>query len=273
MPKERILITVKTYPTLSRKYGELVCTAGIREDGSWVRLYPVPFRLMDYQNRYSKYDWIETSLVKSSRDRRPESYHPVDIQDIMQVGHLGTENNWAERRRLILGQSDVYNNLQEIIDGAKNNRMSLAVFKPDRIIDFKWKDDDTEWDEKKLEEMKSRADQADLFLKSDMQEMIAIMPKLPYKFYYRFSDAEGKESEMQILDWEVGQLYWNCLRRAKGNEREALVKVSEKYHNEFLKKDLHLFLGTTQQYHNWASNPWVIIGVFPIPYEQQLELI
>jgi hypothetical protein len=47
MPKERILITVKTYPTLSRKYGETVCTAGIRPDGSWVRLYPVPFRRLD----------------------------------------------------------------------------------------------------------------------------------------------------------------------------------------------------------------------------------
>lgn len=27
----RVLILVKTYPTLSRKYGELVCTAGMRE--------------------------------------------------------------------------------------------------------------------------------------------------------------------------------------------------------------------------------------------------
>ncbi len=26
MPKELILITVKTYPTISTKYGELVCT-------------------------------------------------------------------------------------------------------------------------------------------------------------------------------------------------------------------------------------------------------
>ena len=42
--KQRILVTVKPYPTLSRKYGETVCTAGIREDGTWVRIYPVPFR-------------------------------------------------------------------------------------------------------------------------------------------------------------------------------------------------------------------------------------
>jgi hypothetical protein len=43
MSEERVLVTVKTYPTLSRRDGELVCTAGVRADGSWVRLYPVPF--------------------------------------------------------------------------------------------------------------------------------------------------------------------------------------------------------------------------------------
>jgi len=34
MMKQRILVTVKTYPTLSAKYGETVCTAGVRPDGS-----------------------------------------------------------------------------------------------------------------------------------------------------------------------------------------------------------------------------------------------
>ena len=31
MAKERVLITVKTYPVLSAKYAELVCTAGINQ--------------------------------------------------------------------------------------------------------------------------------------------------------------------------------------------------------------------------------------------------
>ena len=31
-----VLITVKTYPTISVKYDDLVCTAGFREDGSWI---------------------------------------------------------------------------------------------------------------------------------------------------------------------------------------------------------------------------------------------
>ena len=47
----KVFITAKTYPTLSKKYYELVCTAGILDDGNWVRIYPLPFRKLDYENR------------------------------------------------------------------------------------------------------------------------------------------------------------------------------------------------------------------------------
>ena len=60
---------------------------------------------------------------------------------------------------------------------------------------------------------------------------------------------------MQVLDWEVGALYWNCLRSAGGNQELALTKVGQKYLDEFGKKDLHFFLGTTQQFHFVAPNP------------------
>ena len=59
MAVERVLVTVKTYPCLSQKYDELVCTAGLREDGSWIRIYPVPFRKLNPYSQYKKYDWIE----------------------------------------------------------------------------------------------------------------------------------------------------------------------------------------------------------------------
>lgn len=34
MALTKVLITVKTYPAISSKYDELVCTAGFREDGT-----------------------------------------------------------------------------------------------------------------------------------------------------------------------------------------------------------------------------------------------
>src|SRR3990172_7139260 len=130
MEKERVLITVKTYPTLSRKYGETVCTAGVREDGSWVRIYPVPFRRLDEAEQYRKFDWLECDLSKSRSDPRPETRHPVNMAALQPVDHMDTRDNWRERRRLLLQTATVHSRLQPLIAAAKANTVSLTVFKP-----------------------------------------------------------------------------------------------------------------------------------------------
>jgi hypothetical protein len=272
MARERILITVKTYPTLSRKCGETVCTAGLREDGSWVRIYPVPFRRLEEAEQYKKYDWVECDLVRHHRDPRPESHHPVDMKQLVAVAHLDTADEWRERRKILLGNAKVHTSLAAIIEGAKANQISLAVFKPTRITGFIVEEEDREWSDKKLAEMRSRAAQGEMFEDEAWRQTFRVIPKLPYSFSYRFEDESGKLSEMQILDWEIGALYWNCLKRSNGNESEALGKVRQKYYEDFLTKDLHLFLGTTQEFHFRAPNPWVIIGLLPIPHERQLQL-
>lgn len=272
MHKERFLVTVKTYPTLSRKYGETVCTAGIREDGSWVRLYPVPFRRLGETEQYSKFDWLECDLIRNPSDPRPETFRPADVTQLFPAGHIDTSDNWRERRRFILQTATVYTRLQPLLDGAKANTLSLAVFKPKRILDFIWETEDPEWDQSKVGEMRNRSKQGVLFEEDSWRQTFNLISKLPYSFSYRFEDADGKASEMQILDWETGQLYWNCLKQSGNNEEKVLAKVKEKYFAEFPHKDLHFFLGTTQQFHGWATNPWVIIGVFPIPHEHQIGL-
>jgi hypothetical protein len=40
--RKKVLITVTTIPLPSRSYDELVCTAGVLEDGTWIRIYPMP---------------------------------------------------------------------------------------------------------------------------------------------------------------------------------------------------------------------------------------
>ncbi|MBN1379494.1 MAG: hypothetical protein JXA04_09690 [Gammaproteobacteria bacterium] len=272
MGKERILITVKTYPTLSRKYGELVCTAGLREDGSWVRLYPVPFRLLDYPNRYQKFDWIETTLVRSTQDPRPESFRLVDPADITIADNLGTEDGWRERRKLVLGKTHIYTYLDELIDAAHKNLISLAVFKPSLISDFIWEDAERGWDATKIEELRGKSNQGELFADENWRRAFQVIQKVPYKFSYCFTDASGRKSELQVLDWEAGQLYWNCLKNSEGDEQTALQKVRQKYLDEFTKTNLHFFMGTTQQFQRWAQNPWMIVGVFPIPHEVQKSL-
>ncbi len=89
-----LLCDVRRNP-LSRKYGETVCTADLREDGSWVRMYPVPFRRLNETKQYRKFDWVECRLQRHTADPRPETFRPVDHSELQPVGHLDTKRGWG----------------------------------------------------------------------------------------------------------------------------------------------------------------------------------
>lgn len=272
MAKTRVLIAAKTYPTISGKYDELVCTAGFLEDGSWIRIYPIPFRKKSYNEQYSKYDWIEIDVVKNKSDFRPESYRPYSYDtEIKIVSRLDTKNFWAERKKIAL--NNVHTNLATLIKEAHNQNIctSLAVFKPTKIIDFIAVEVERDWDKKKIEQLKANRDQTNLF--EHPEDPFEVVQKLPYKFSFIFEDDEGKQSKLMIEDWETGQLFWNCLAKHEGNEKKAIEDVKYKYFEDFAKtKDLHFFLGTTAVHHYASKNPFMIIGTFHPKIETQFSL-
>lgn len=266
MAKTKVLICVKTYPTLSEKYDELVCTAGVREDGSWIRIYPVPFRKLDYSNQYSKWQWIELDLVRNSKDLRPESFRPNLDSPITLLSKVGTDKAWLERKNLVLG--NVKTNMTELIAEAKDpqKRTSLAILKPSKVIDFIWEPCEREWDKSKIEAVKAHQAQLDLFEPEEAATIFEVVKKIPYKFSYIFETEDGIRRTLMIEDWEVGMLYLNSLKKANGDEATALQKVKEKYFNDFTQnKDLYFFMGTTLKFHNIAQNPFIIIGTFYPP--------
>lgn len=266
--KKKILITVKTYPTISTKYDELVCTAGFTEDGKWIRIYPVEFRKKAYKDQYSKYDWVEVDLVKNSSDFRPESFRPKTAETFFnKLGHVDTKQNWALRKELVLNK--VYVDMNKLIDEAKDFEIctSLAVFKPTKVIDFVYEEVEREWSTKKLAALQ----QLNIFESTD--KGFEVVKKLPYKFSYKFQDINGKQRNLMIEDWETGELYWKMFRKYK-NEKIACEKVKEKYYDDFVfTKDLYFYLGTQYQHHARKSrNPFVIIGTFTPKIETQTKL-
>lgn len=273
--KRKVFITVKTYPTLSKKYDELVCTAGILDDGSWVRIYPLPFRKLDYEQRYKKYQWIEFELEKNTSDMRPETYRVASYATIKNVGNpVGTEKYWQKRKDIIFQRNKIYRSLVELIDLAHANKLSLAIFKPQKLIKFEFEKTGRDWPPDKLSLLQGKKNQFDLFqTQEELEEVFSVVKKLPYKFFYKFCDQEGKESRLMIEDWEIGALYWKCLAQKKWNEQEALAKVKQKYFDTFKTLDIYFFLGTTKEHHQKrAPNPFVIIGVFYPPHTPQLSL-
>lgn len=265
--KKRILITVKTYPSLSNSYQELVCTAGITAEGNWIRIYPIPFRKLDYFKRYDKYQWIELELDKSKKDFRPESYKPRNFESAKLLEKIDSDGKfWKERRQLVL--RNVYTNLDLLTEDARNKTKltSLATFKPTEIIDFTYKKVDLMRQEAKR---KAIEEQSSLF---NMDNPFKLVPALPYKFSYVFRDDSGKIFTRMIEDWETGMLYWNEIKRLR-DEKKALKSVKKKYFDDFAKtKDLYFFLGTTKKHH-FKKNSFIIIGTFHPKKDDRLKLI
>ena len=151
--------------------------------------------------------------------------------------------------------------------------MSLAVFKPAQVIDFGWEATDREWDPGKLDAVRAITAHTGPVRRS-------IVAPGPFRSSTKChttsiiasrTPTDGRVG-MRILEWQFGALYRNCVRLTEGDERKALAKVKQKYFDQFLKTDLHLFLGTTLAWHRRAPNPWTIVGVLPIPHEKQRDL-
>src|SRR5689334_11812654 len=99
----RLLVVVKAAPVLTRSLEETMCVAAIRLDAGaphWIRLHPVPFRDLDDDSKFVKYQVISTDLIRPRSDRRPETWTP--IRSSIQPGEfLDPAHGWAQRRHVI----------------------------------------------------------------------------------------------------------------------------------------------------------------------------
>lgn len=237
------------------------------EDGSWVRIYPMPLSFLrglkiDGKIQQTKYTWIELDLRRRDEDFRPESHSPTDydFKDLIIHNNIGTNNFWEERKKYCLG--NVYTNMSILIENSKApQNISLATFKPSKITDFIIEATDREWKpewQSLIKQHQLNFDNPDIPLQKELSS------KLPYTFSYKFEEESGTTRTLMIEDWEIAQLYWNCLRDNKGDESKACLAVKNKYFNVFTKEhDIHFFLGSTKEWHmRRARNPFVIIGVF-----------
>lgn len=271
MALTKVLITVKTYPSISKKYDELVCTAGFLPNGEMIRIYPIPYRKLDYNDQYRKYQWIEVDIVKNTRDRRPESFRPRSITSQikpLETIHTKSKSGWEIRKSIVL--RNVYTDFNELINLSKDRECnkSLAVFKPSEVINFYWEKDEEEWSKDKIDSILAKRAQLNLFEES---EDFSIVDKLPFKFKYEFADTTGKVRNLMIEDWEVGALYWKMLNK-RGSQEEALQDVKNRFFDYMATRDLYFYVGTSLKHHFSSINPFMIIGVFYPPKENQLCL-
>lgn len=236
MPIEQILITVRTYPTLSEKYQETVCTGGINRDGQWRRLYPVQWRLLDKEKQYRQYDLIEASIGETTSDGRPESRR-IDASTIKLADRV---NDWKTRIDWVRPT------VCESLDQMKALGRTLAPVRVQVVKEFRAIPDTAEWSPK----------QQELLRQDGLFEGPEPLEKIPFDFRLVWIDGEGQEHNSKFIDWEVCQTW-----RAYRNRYENPIDVMrQKWMSTHFAADraIYFYMG------NFAQHPkaYGVCGVF-----------
>ncbi len=253
MQRTDVLITVMTYPHPSRGYQELICTAGITRAGEWIRLYPIDYRYRPKEQQFRKYQWISVELSPRGQgnDNRKESRKP-NLETIQILGDpIPPDNQWAERRKLV--DALPHHTVNEYRRQYDENKTSLGVVRPSKILDVVIEEGDREW----KPEWEALFQQMRLF--GEQQKPLA---KIPYKFSYVFECNDSDQPHKTMCeDWELGVLFLNEVKRL-GSEEKAAESVRHKFLTQLCspERDTRFFMGTVFPY-----NTWIVLGVFYPP--------
>jgi hypothetical protein len=251
---KKALIVVRTYPVPAKKGVEVSCTAAITESGEWLRLFPVPYRRLDSDQKFHKYEWIEVDVEKAS-DPRPES-HKIAARSLRIVGRIGTERAWQGRKDLIYPlKSPSLCAIRQRRD--EHGHPTLGLFRPRiqrLIID---PSDSPAWSESEL----AILTQGDLFEDGPAEDL----EKIPYDFRYEFTcdDPECKGHTMKCTDWEMAQS-WRKWRDQYGEDGWEAAFRQRYEHDMIHRYDTHFFVGTLHQY----PNAWIVVGLFYPPFAE-----
>lgn len=257
---ERILILAKTYPSPSAQYVETSCVAGISEQGSMRRLYPVPFRMVEEGSQFKKWQWINVRVEKANKDHRPES-HKLYIDTISCGECLDTKKEWAARRDW-LDKVPSFDSFGAVEASRQTDGLSLALLRPKRIIGLEIsKARNADWTDEEKEKLTRQQMQGDLFSEDEARKQVKDLRKVPFDFYYRYvcDTPDGEQEQVhKIVDWEAGALYWHC-RRSHGPNWEAPFRA--KLEEELLGKDLMFLIGNQHRF----QDQWLIISLIYPP--------
>ncbi len=249
--KKRVLIVVRTYPSPAKSTIEASCTAAISDDGQWVRMFPVPARMMDQDKRFAKWQWIEVDLLKAPGDSRPESYK-LNPDSIVIGDTVGPQDGWRARRDLIkpLCRPSMCRIQQE---REEYGAPTLGVFRPHKIERLLIDPAAENWTDRQL----ATLTQDSLFEKAPVRTL----EKIPFDFSYKFrcGDVDCKGHTMICTDWEMGQAYRSWCREY-GDQWED--KFRQRFEREMIdKNETHFFVGTIHQH----PGSWIIVGLFYPP--------
>ncbi|REJ88262.1 MAG: hypothetical protein DWQ35_19985 [Planctomycetota bacterium] len=231
------MVNCKTYPAVSQKYVETVCTGGVDRDGSFVRLYPIPFRFLDSEEQYKRWDVIRLRAYRDTKDPRPESWHLASGTQIKVVDSITTD-----RRRWDWMSKTVHDSAASMTENGVTN--GCVEIEP---LEFYWQPDKKEW----TASQRNVIQQGDLFATGEQLQGLA--DRVPWQFRLKYREkSTGREDDGKVLAWSLYQGFRRVRKQASDDEA-ALATIAERVRAGIFNpaKTTFAILGTHSRFGHW----------------------
>lgn len=232
----QVFIVVKTAPTPSKSYVDTVCVAGLVVYPGplrWVRLYPVPFRYLDFEHQFPKYSIVEVDVAAPTHgDGRPES---LRVKDFNRITVLEKTGSGSVRRHEIMGSVEpttacVLNSGAQA-DPAGATSLGLVV-----PIDLRIEIAVSEgWSESQRRTIEAHQAQLALDLGGALRRDAPPLEFPPFQAWYVYRcEADSCSMHRQgILDWELTALQ----RRAQKEGEDVRSWIKDWFETIMLSPD------------------------------------
>jgi len=246
------VILVKAAPQAGQKHGEVVCCAGMDNDGNWLRLYPVSFKTLEESQKFKRWDRIQFKWRLPNDDSRVESRR-VDQHTIEIIGSL------LKRERSAFLSRSIVTSLEREREAGR----SFALLQSE-ILDFSAEKKSSE----ELSEERTRFDNMRIQAAQDLFNTEKIIPHVPcpFKFKYKYRTEDGLR-EGTCQDWEIEATYFKWSRRY--GEQQAIERMIQRFGEEYPEKGMLLAMGT----HRHWKDRWLINGVIRYHPIKQLSFL
>ena len=228
------------------------CTAGVRSTGEWIRLFPVPYRLLSADQQFRKYQEVDVEIIKAVNDQRPESFRLQDPNAIEIIRDVPSAGDWAARwARVSHLDSCCMCCLRKRL--AESDSPTLGFFEPFQIDRLEIAPGTPNWTDAELAKLRQ------LSLSGDVPPNE--LEKIPFKFKYHYrcphSDCNGHAQS--CTDWEMAQAFRSWRRKYQGDWES---KFREKFEEEMIHRfRTRFFVGTVHNH----PNSWLIVGLWYPP--------
>lgn len=210
--RERLLLWGMTYPELSKKHTEVVCTgAAFMDRPGLVRLYPLDLRYLKdehgsplpKENRPRKWSIISAKIRRSTGlDMRPESYK-IDPSSIQVESRFAPKNDgWAQREGILIKREHMVRGLEEMEEKQATSKTSLGIVEGAEILDVNLVPVPQEQQHEWRARYEATISQQDMWLPG--QKPVPL-PKFKPSITFK-CPGDSKEYTRKVLDWEVIEL-------------------------------------------------------------------